>query len=60
MGNDTNNGDVVDSKHRVHGIKNLRVADASVFPLPSSGNPGVPCMMIGEKFADTIKAHYDL
>ncbi len=46
---------VVDAQLRVHGIENLRVADASVMPEDPSGNTNVPTMMIGEKAADLIR-----
>lgn len=36
-------------------IKGLRVADTSVMPKITSGNTGVPTIMIGEKVADMIK-----
>ena len=52
MGNDKLS--VVDNKLRVHGIKNLRVADASIMPTLISGNTNGPCMMIGERCADFI------
>ena len=45
---------VVDNKLKVHGIKNLRIADASIMPTLISGNTNGPCMMIGEKCADFI------
>jgi choline dehydrogenase len=46
---------VVDAQLRVHGIENLRVADASVMPDDPSGNTNVPTMMIGEKAAAMIR-----
>jgi choline dehydrogenase len=54
MGNDDMS--VVDEKLRVHGIRNLRIADASIMPTIVSGNTSVPCMMIGEKCADMVLA----
>ena len=35
----------------MHGIKGLRVADASVMPRPPSGNTHATCIMIGERAA---------
>jgi choline dehydrogenase len=46
---------VVDAALRVHGVENLRVADASVLPDDPSGNTNVPTLMIGEKAADLIR-----
>lgn len=45
---------VVDPQLRVHGIDNLRVADASIMPAVTNGNINAPCMMIGERAADLI------
>ncbi len=46
---------VVDEQLRVHGIDNLRVADASIMPTVTHANTNVTCMMIGERVADFIK-----
>ncbi|MCH2158525.1 MAG: choline dehydrogenase [Oleiphilaceae bacterium] len=45
---------VVDSELRVHGIKNLRVIDASIMPTVTSGNTNAPVIAIAEKAADII------
>ena len=52
MGNEENS--VVNDKLQVHGIENLRVADASIMPEIISGNTNAACIMIGEKAADLI------
>lgn len=51
-------GDVVDERLRVMGVKNLRIADASVMPDIPSGNINAPCIMIGERASDLIKEDY--
>ena len=49
-------GSVVDPSLRVFGVRNLRVADASVMPNVISGNTNAPSIMIGEKAAEIIAA----
>lgn len=45
---------VVDPELRVHGIPNIRIADASVFPVVPNSNPIAGIMMVAEKAADMI------
>lgn len=45
---------VVDARLRVHGIANLRVIDASVFPTLTSGNTNAPTVMVAEKGASML------
>ena len=46
---------VVDGHLNVHGIKGLRVADASVFPKMVSGNTNAPTIMVAERCAAFIQ-----
>ena len=47
-------GAVLDSHFRVHGVRNLRVVDASVFPKIPGYFILAPLMMVSEKAADTV------
>jgi len=41
---------VVDAQLRVRGVKNLRIADASIMPTITTGNTQAPCVIIGERW----------
>jgi choline dehydrogenase len=47
-------GGVVDSRFRVHGVQGLRVVDASVFPRIPGFFPVCAIYMIGQKAVETI------
>jgi choline dehydrogenase len=47
---------VVDARGRLHGVPNVRVADASIMPSISRANTNLPTVMIGERIADFILA----
>ncbi|KXJ78950.1 hypothetical protein RP20_CCG002893 [Aedes albopictus] len=49
---------VVNPELQVHGVRNLRVVDTSVIPLPIAGHPNGVVFMIGEKAADMVKQHW--
>lgn len=55
MGPSVDKTAVVDERLRVHNVKGLRVADASIMPNITSGNLNAPTIMIGEKAAFMIK-----
>ena len=51
---------VVDHRLKVYGIERLRIADASIMPDVTSGNTMAPCVVIGERAAEMIKAAHNI
>ena len=58
MGGSDDPMSVVDSKLRVKGIRNLRIVDASVFPVSTNANPSAPTMLVAEKTAQEMLKQY--
>lgn len=58
MGPATDRFAVVDSRLNVHGLKGLRVIDASIMPKIVSANVNAATIMIAEKGSDFIKEDY--
>ena len=54
MGAETDRDAVVDAGGRVHGLRGLRVVDASIMPQVTNGNTNSPTIMIAEKLGDAI------
>jgi choline dehydrogenase len=53
MGPDTKEA-VVDARLRIHGLENVRVVDASIFPRLVSGNTNAASIMVGEKGSEFL------
>jgi len=51
---------VVDGNLAVYGIDNLRIADGSLMPRVTTGNTMAPCVVIGERAAEILKARHKL
>ena len=50
------NSSVVDHQMRVHGLKGIRVVDASIIPFHVSSNTNIPTIMLAERAAEFIKS----
>jgi choline dehydrogenase-like flavoprotein len=50
----------VDGRLKVHGIDRLRIADASIMPRITSANTMAPCVVIGERAAQFIRAEHHI
>jgi choline dehydrogenase len=51
---------VVDAQLKVYGIENLRIADGSIMPRVTTGNTMAPCIIIGERAAETLRNDHRL
>jgi choline dehydrogenase len=51
---------VVDAQLKVYGIENLRIADGSIMPRVTTGNTMAPCIIIGERAAETLRNEHRL
>jgi choline dehydrogenase len=51
---------VVDSRLKVYGIENLRIADGSIMPRVITGNTMAPCIIIGERAAEMLGVAHKL
>ena len=51
---------VVDGHLNVYGVTHLRVADGSIMPRVTTGNTQAPCVIIGERAAEILRAEHRL
>jgi choline dehydrogenase len=51
---------VVDNYLKVYGIDNLRIADGSIMPRITTGNTMAPCVVIGERAGEILKAAHGI
>jgi choline dehydrogenase len=49
---------VVDAKLKVYGVERLRIADGSIMPRVTTGNTMAPCVIIGERAAEILRADH--
>lgn len=51
---------VVDSRLKVYGIENLRIADGSTLPSIPTGNTMASCVIVGERAAEILRRAHKL
>src|SRR5260221_979335 len=51
---------VVDGNLKVYGIESLRIADGSIMPRVTTGNTMAPCVIIGERAGEILRADHKL
>ncbi|XP_037032455.1 glucose dehydrogenase [FAD, quinone]-like [Bradysia coprophila] len=59
MGPERDRTAVVNAELQVHGVKNLRVVDASIMPVLPAAHTNSVVFMIGEKGADIVKRYWN-
>jgi choline dehydrogenase len=55
MGQAEDPGAVADERGRVHGVRGLRIADASLMPVVPRANTNVPTIMVGERVGEWVR-----
>ena len=58
MGHDSMS--VVDNRLKVYGIEKLRIADGSIMPRVITGQTMGPCIIIGERAGELLRAEYNI
>ena len=58
MGHDSMS--VVDNRLKVYGIEKLRIADRSIMPRVITGQTLGPCIIIGERAGELLRAEYNI
>ncbi|HEY0800076.1 MAG TPA: GMC oxidoreductase [Steroidobacteraceae bacterium] len=49
-----------DNSYRFYGIDKLRIADGSIMPRIVTGNTMAPCVVIGERAGEMLKADHNV
>jgi choline dehydrogenase len=55
MGTSDDPGAVADERGLVYGVRNLRIADASLMPVVPRANTNVPTLMVGERIGEWVR-----